>query len=90
MAKPVTTCTRPRLLLDPPLYTYASEIPNHIFFQMEINETINKIRNPYFYANFYFKRLWTQRKDDSDNPQMNLFLYEHLHPSFSESASVIE
>lgn len=57
---------------------------------MTLNETVSKLRFPYEYPSFVLKRLFTQRRQMSDNPKLTLHLYEELHPSLIESANDLE
>ncbi|XP_044259371.1 complex I assembly factor ACAD9, mitochondrial [Tribolium madens] len=56
----------------------------------KINDTIKKIRNPFYYSSYIFKRMWTHRRIAEDNPKLNLFLHHYLHPSSISAAQHLE
>lgn len=51
---------------------------------------VKKIRNPFYHANFMWKRLFTDRRQFADNPKLDLELYDSLHPSCKKSADHLE
>lgn len=61
-----------------------------IFFQMNINEKVKKSRNPLFFPGYIIKKLWERRRQDADNPKLQLQLENHLHPSLTHAARWLE
>lgn len=53
-------------------------------------EDVKKVRNPFFNPNFLLKKMLKDRKQDNDNPDLNLHLEENLHPSLQFSAKSLE
>lgn len=57
---------------------------------MNLNENVKKLRNPFYYPAYIFKKLWERRRQDMDNPKLELQLQNHLHPSLTYSAKWLE
>ncbi|XP_066246475.1 complex I assembly factor ACAD9, mitochondrial [Euwallacea similis] len=55
-----------------------------------LNETVKKLRNPWSYGSFMLKRIWTDRHQHSDNPTLDLELYDSLHPSCETPSKQLE
>ncbi|XP_066149404.1 complex I assembly factor ACAD9, mitochondrial [Euwallacea fornicatus] len=55
-----------------------------------LNDTVKKLRNPWSYGNFMLKRIWTNRHQHSDNPTLDLEIYDSLHPSCKTSSKHLE
>ncbi|EEZ98802.2 Acyl-CoA dehydrogenase family member 9, mitochondrial-like Protein [Tribolium castaneum] len=56
----------------------------------QLNETIKKIRNPFYFSTYAFKRMWTRRRIAEDNPKLNLYLHHYLHPSSMLASQQLE
>lgn len=57
---------------------------------MSMHVKIKQLRNPLFYPGFILKRMWERRKQDADNPSLNLGLENFLHPSLIHAARWLE
>lgn len=57
---------------------------------MELNETVKKIRNPFFNPGYMIKRLFQQRRQAADDPKLNLLLEDYIHPSLTLGARSLE
>ncbi|KAG5877267.1 hypothetical protein JTB14_009763 [Gonioctena quinquepunctata] len=55
-----------------------------------LNNRISKIRNPLFHGGFTLKRMWTDRRNVDDNPKLDFYLGEYLHPSTYSSSQHLE
>nr|XP_026488606.1 acyl-CoA dehydrogenase family member 9, mitochondrial [Vanessa tameamea] len=51
---------------------------------------IKQMRNPMFNPSFIFKKILTDRHQERDNPKLDLYLSEHLHPTLKQSAEKLE
>lgn len=49
-----------------------------------------QLRNPFFHPWKALKQIWIARKQEEDNPSLNLNLNVHLHPSIREAADFLE
>lgn len=55
-----------------------------------MSEEIKQIRNPVLHPGFLFKKALANRKQEKDDPTLDLFLAEHLHPSLRPPAEQLE
>ncbi|KAL0853116.1 hypothetical protein ABMA27_012882 [Loxostege sticticalis] len=53
-------------------------------------EEIKQIRNPLFHPTFIFKKVLANRKQEKDDPKLNLFLIEYLHPTLKQPSEQLE
>ncbi|XP_061726098.1 complex I assembly factor ACAD9, mitochondrial [Cydia pomonella] len=53
-------------------------------------EEIKQIRNPLFHPSFIVKKVFANRHQEKDDPKLNLYLAEHLHPSLRPAAEQLE
>ncbi|KAJ8983204.1 hypothetical protein NQ317_016425 [Molorchus minor] len=60
------------------------------FAGAKMNELVRKLRNPMYYGAFILKRLWTTRKNASDDPKLDLDLGSYLHPSIIPASKQLE
>ncbi|XP_076257521.1 acyl-CoA dehydrogenase family member enigma [Rhynchophorus ferrugineus] len=57
---------------------------------VKLSEKIKKLRNPLFHGTFALSRIWTNRKNVFDNPDLNLNLSYFLHPSLQQASLHLE
>ncbi|CAH1961684.1 unnamed protein product [Acanthoscelides obtectus] len=57
---------------------------------VSLNEKIHKIRNPLYFSAFAFKRFFTGRRNDDDDPKLDLELQEYLHPTCYKASKNLE
>lgn len=57
---------------------------------MELNESVKKIRNPFFNPGYMIQRLFKQRRQAADDPKLNLRLEDYVHPSLTFAARSLE
>ncbi|KAM3955106.1 acyl-CoA dehydrogenase family member enigma [Aphomia sociella] len=55
-----------------------------------MSEEIKQIRNPVLYPSFLFKKIMVNRKQEKDDPNLDLYLAEHLHPTLRPAAEQLE
>ncbi|XP_030033592.2 complex I assembly factor ACAD9, mitochondrial [Manduca sexta] len=53
-------------------------------------DEIKKIRNPLMNPSFIFKKVMANRKQEKDDPKLDLYLAEHLHPSLKQPSEQLE
>ncbi|CAG9789788.1 unnamed protein product [Diatraea saccharalis] len=51
---------------------------------------IKQMRNPLYHPLFIFKKVMQNRHQEKDDPKLNLFLAEHLHPSLRPPSEQLE
>ncbi|XP_056641483.1 complex I assembly factor ACAD9, mitochondrial [Diorhabda sublineata] len=54
------------------------------------HELIEKIRNPVSHISFGFRRMWRNRRNNEDNPKLDLELGDYLHPSLENPSKQLE
>lgn len=54
------------------------------------HEFIEKIRNPVSHISFGFRRMWRNRRNNEDNPKLDLELGDYLHPSLDNASKQLE
>ncbi|XP_018320127.1 acyl-CoA dehydrogenase family member 9, mitochondrial [Agrilus planipennis] len=57
---------------------------------LKLKDVVEKVRNPFYYSAYVFKRSWSQRRQVEDNPKLTLHLDEYLHPSLKLPAEWLE
>ncbi|XP_013165879.1 PREDICTED: acyl-CoA dehydrogenase family member 9, mitochondrial [Papilio xuthus] len=55
-----------------------------------MSEEIKQIRNPLFNPTFILKKILADRHQEKDDPKLNLYLAEHLHPSLRKPSEQLE
>ncbi|XP_059056603.1 complex I assembly factor ACAD9, mitochondrial [Achroia grisella] len=55
-----------------------------------MSEEIKQMRNPVLNPTFIFKKVLANRKQEKDDPTLDLFLAEHLHPTLRPTAEQLE
>ncbi|XP_045530464.1 complex I assembly factor ACAD9, mitochondrial [Pieris brassicae] len=53
-------------------------------------DEIKKIRNPFFNPTFVFQKIISNRHQEKDDPKLDLYLSEHLHPSLKPPSESLE
>ncbi|XP_077300363.1 complex I assembly factor Egm, mitochondrial-like [Arctopsyche grandis] len=53
-------------------------------------QDVLKLRNPFLYPKFVIQKLFKSRKIFNDEPSLSLGLEENLHPSFQDTARMLE
>ncbi|XP_050293948.1 complex I assembly factor ACAD9, mitochondrial [Anthonomus grandis grandis] len=57
---------------------------------VHLSNRIKKLRNPLFHATYNFARMFTQHRQNSDDPKLDLNLIECLHPSLDAPSKQLE
>ncbi|RVE44523.1 hypothetical protein evm_010852 [Chilo suppressalis] len=53
-------------------------------------EEVKQIRNPLYHPGFILKKVFESRHQENDNPKLNLYLAEHLHPTLKPPSENLE
>ncbi|XP_026331042.1 uncharacterized protein LOC113238427 isoform X2 [Hyposmocoma kahamanoa] len=53
-------------------------------------DEVKQIRNPLFHPTFIFRKVIANRHQERDDPKLDLYLAEHLHPSLKSHAEQLE
>ncbi|XP_050508482.1 complex I assembly factor ACAD9, mitochondrial isoform X1 [Diabrotica virgifera virgifera] len=56
----------------------------------DLNDLVSKIRNPLFHIHFGLRRAWTNRRNNEDNPKLDLELGDYLHPALENCSKQLE